>query len=112
MEKIGGRFNEKYRFSKKKIEFGWPESTILHGGDVDENADFQTREVGMQGRNFLFKEFLRLHIWHHLLGEMLRKLAIFNVGKYVHMVTFFWHHRLGSMLRKLAIFKEDNTFTW
>ena len=46
----------------KKIEFGWPESTILHGGVVDENADFQTREVGMQGRNFLFKAFLRLRV--------------------------------------------------
>ena len=26
--------------------------TILHGGDVDENVDFQKRNVGMQGRNF------------------------------------------------------------
>ena len=28
--------------------------TILHGGDVDENADFQTNKVGMQGRYFLW----------------------------------------------------------
>jgi len=27
----------------------------LHAGDVDENADFQIRKVGMQGRNFFPK---------------------------------------------------------
>ena len=39
MKKLGGRVGEECRFSKKKIEVGWPEFTILHGGEVDENAD-------------------------------------------------------------------------
>ena len=58
------------------------------GSYLDQNADFQTREVGMHGRNFLFKAFLRLRVWHHLLGAMLRKLAILDGGEYVHMVFF------------------------
>ena len=30
----------------------------MHGGDVDKNADFQSREVDMQARNFVW--FVRL----------------------------------------------------
>ena len=44
--------------------------------------------------------------------RMLRKLACFKMRKYVHMVAFFWHHLLGAMSRKLAIFERGNTFTW
>ena len=29
-----------------------------------------------------------------------------------HGSIFFLHHLLGAMLRKLAIFKVENTFTW
>ena len=46
---------------------------------------------------------------HHLLGAMLRNLAIFKWGTIVHMVTTFLHHLSGEMLRKLAIFKVKET---
>ena len=34
----------------------------------------------------------------------------FKVGKVVHMVALFLHHLLGALLRRLAIFIEENCF--
>ena len=51
------------------------------GGVVEEIGHFQRRMLSIRSHGSFF--------WHHLLGAMLRKLAIFKVEKYVHMVPFF-----------------------
>ena len=43
---------------------------------------------------------------HHLFFNDVEEIGNFQKRKYVHMVVIFWHHLLGAMLRKLAIFKE------
>ena len=47
------------------------------GGDVEEIGHVQKGKIRSHGSFFL----------HHLLGAMLRKVAIFEQGIYVHMVT-------------------------
>ena len=38
---------------------------------------------------------------------MSRKLAIFKMGKYVHMVQFFWHHLLRVDVEKIGEFQDE-----
>ena len=59
------------------------------GGDVEKIGDFQRTQIRSHGSIF----------WHHLLGAMLRKLAIFELEKYVRMVAFFRITSWGAMLK-------------
>ena len=89
------------------------------GGDVEEIGYVHERTIRSLGSNFLasplggdvekisdlaiFKNGkIRSHgsiFWHHLLGAMLRKLAIFDLEKYVRMVAFFRITSWGAMLK-------------
>ena len=52
------------------------------GGVVEEIGHFQRGMLSIRSHGSFF--------WHHLLGAMLRKLAIFKMGKYDHMVPIYF----------------------
>ena len=78
---LGGDVEEIGNFRRRKIRsHGSIFFCITSWGDNEKIGEFQEREIRSHGSFF----------WHHLLGAMLRKLAIFKMGKYDHMVPIYF----------------------